>query len=130
MQTIHADDIMDTLLAWWLAERRAAVAELGYPKECPSTAGYRHKGRWGEDDDTADHQLMARLFAKITFIVGNLPHMQRAALYAYIPAQAAGGHVWRSASVPVEMQEEVLGTALETVRRELSAGVDNTKALR
>lgn len=123
LQTIQADDLMQTLLAWWQAERRASMAELGYPKECPSTAGYRHKGRWGDDDDTTDHKLVTRLYARITFVVNNLPPMQRSALYAAIRSEASGFQVWRSARVPIEMQEEVLQAALETVRRELAAGL-------
>lgn len=110
------DDLDDWLLIWWLSERRAGLAPLGMPRECPSTRGYRSTAIWAADDDSDAHDR-AGVARAVGAAVAKLEPQQRSAVHMHARNLAAGAEVWQSARV--SQAEALLAAALVSLHRGL-----------
>ena len=116
------EDLDDWLLIWWMAERRAGLAPLGLPRECPSTRGYRSTAIWASDHGDDDAHDRAGLVRLVGAAVAALQPAHRAAVHAHARNLAAGATVWRSARAGSEDAAAavlVLTAALESLHRGL-----------
>lgn len=92
------EDLADLLLLWWIAERGADLAQLGMPRECPSTRGYRPRGRDSEDLQEAATYLV--VVQAVQFAVDALEGPERAAAHVLARNLATGADVWASSRIP------------------------------
>ncbi len=116
------EDLDDWLLIWWMAERRAGLAPLGLPRECPSTRGYRSTAIWASDHGDDDAHDRAGLVRLVGAAVAALEPAHRAAVHTHARNLAAGAVVWQSARVgPAE--EAAAGAALMLALESLHRGL-------
>lgn len=115
------DDLAELLMLWWLAERGAELAQLGMPRECPSTRGYRSGGHWDAEngvDEARGRSVIVRAVAKA---VEALPNAQRAAAHVMTRNLVTGAAVWVSSRLPTEpaARQRVFDQAIDSLMRTL-----------
>lgn len=105
MTDLGTDELHALLGLWWRYERQHDLSQLGYPRECPSTKGYRSGGRWDDDSGASDVDDRGRLARRIGLIVERLQPQHRSALHVLARNAATGAAVWRSDRLPSDAAE-------------------------
>lgn len=118
---LSTEDLHELLGLWWRYERQHDLSQLGYPRECPSTRGYRSGGSRDDDNGAADVDARGRLAQRVGTIVERLEPQHRAALHVLARNAATGVSVWRSARLPSDTTElqRVIAAALAAFAKAL-----------
>lgn len=90
--------VLYALGLWWASDRRTLCAGMGYPRECPSTRGYRSGYRGGDAETDADE--LADIVRAVSRAVDVLPRDQQLCAGVLARAEATGAAVWRSQRLP------------------------------
>lgn len=105
-------DVRTLLVQWWRDESEW-MPVLGYPRECPSTAGYRASRQYDSDNGALDSSLHARQIARTAEIVHAMRDPYRAAIYAYARASATGTDPrWAGEPDSADDRRDLIGSAL------------------
>lgn len=92
--------VLHALGLWWASDRHAMCAGMGYPRECPSTRGYRGGYRGGDAEADADE--LADIVRAVYLAVDGLPSDQQLCAGVLAKAEATGAAVWRSPRLPTD----------------------------
>lgn len=111
------DDALSLLVLWWRAEAQWSPVE-GFPRECPSTTGWRASRQYdfGVDSNGAGETAeRGALIRHVGHVVNSLEEPYRTALYLLARNRATGVSVWRSPRLPEDADEraELVAEALQ-----------------
>ena len=93
------------LLVMWHRHEAAWLPVEGYPRECPSTAGYRPSRQWDSENGAQESEDSSRTVARVGEVLHGLPEPCRAALMILARNRATGCSVWTSARLPQDRDE-------------------------
>lgn len=102
--TISRSDTLELLVLWWRYESQQQHVD-GYPRECPSTAGYRASRQYDDGNGALETDARGLLAARVGHAVDSLPEPYRTALYMLARNRALGAEVWRSPRLPEDGDE-------------------------
>jgi hypothetical protein len=102
--TISRSDTLELLVLWWRYESQQQHVE-GYPRECPSTAGYRASRQYDTENQAFETDARGLLAQRVGHAVDSLPEPYRTALYVLARNRATGAEVWRSPRLPAHDDE-------------------------
>ena len=87
----------------------------GYPRECPSTAGYRASRQYDSDNGSSDADNLSRLVHHIGGVIEQMEDPHRTAIKLFARNRATGASVWRSPRLPddKELAAEITQEAIE-----------------
>jgi hypothetical protein len=106
--------LIEVLVLWYRSESSYLPVE-GYPRECPSTAGYRASRQHDDLNGAQETDARGRLIARVGAVVNGFDDPYRAALYTLARNRATGSGVWRSARLPDDdmARAEITAKALD-----------------
>ena len=106
-------DTIGLLVLWWRYESQIPAVE-GYPRECPSTAGYRASRQYDSDNGAFETDERGQLASRIGYIVNGMDEPYRTALHILARNRATGSAVWTSPRLPQDKDEraEVVSEAV------------------
>lgn len=107
-------DAIGLLVLWYRCEQAGALRVLGYPAECPSTAGYKASRQYDSENGAAEQDERGSMAKAVGGIVNAMPEPYRTALYCLARNRATGVSAWSSARLPADKDEraEVVSEAL------------------
>lgn len=107
-------DALDLLVLWHRWEASHDLDGLGYPRECPSTAGYRASRQWDDANGAMECDERGQLARRIGYVVQSIPDPYRTALHLLARNRACGVNVWSSPRLPADKEQraEVVSEAL------------------
>jgi hypothetical protein len=107
-------DCIDLLVLWWRYESQQPHVD-GYPRECPSTAGYRASRQYDDCNGAMETDGRGLLAQAVGRVVADIQDPYRAALHLLARNHATGVQVWTSVRLPADAAERaaVLDKALE-----------------
>ena len=109
-------DLLSLLALWWRWERSHDLDGLGYPRECPSTAGYRPSRQYDSDSGADEIDALGRTAIRVAAAVHALDDPWRTAAYILARNRATGIDVWSSPRLPADKTERAVILS-ETVER-------------
>jgi hypothetical protein len=111
---ILRDDAIGLLVLWYRCEQAGALRSLGFPPECPSTAGYKASRQYDDTNGAAEQDERGTMAKAVGVIVNGMDEPFRTALYFVARNHATGVQVWRSPRLPEDKEEraEIVGEAL------------------
>jgi hypothetical protein len=107
-------DIHDMLVLWHRRESLWNPVE-GYPRECPSTAGYRASRQYDSDNGASESDHTSMVISHVDDVVKAMDEPFQTAIKLFARNRATGASVWRSQRLPQDQQEvaEITQEALE-----------------
>jgi hypothetical protein len=113
-------DLVELLVLWYRYESQWTPVE-GYPRECPSTAGYMASRQYDDQNQAAETDARGQLAAHIGRIVAGIDEPWRSALAMVARNRSSGAAVWRSARLPEadDARAEVVAEAMELFAEQL-----------
>jgi hypothetical protein len=97
----EAIDPIELLILWWRVESCWTPVE-GYPKECPSTQGYRASRQHDGDNGAAETDARGKLASHIGAVIARIEEPHRTALAFLARNRSSGASVWVSPRLPAD----------------------------
>ena len=94
-------DLIELLCLWWRHESQWTPVE-GYPRECPSTAGYRASRQYDDQNGSQEADARSQLAVHIGHIVAAIEEPYRSALHMVARNRSSGVSVWVSPRLPAD----------------------------
>lgn len=93
-------DPIELLVLWWRYERSHDLSGMGYPKICPSCAGYQASRQYDDTNGADATDALGKLAIHIGHAVDRVEQPWRTALHVTAKNHAMGLAVWTSARLP------------------------------
>ena len=100
MKREETPDLIELLVLWYRVQQAGALAQLGYPNECPSTKGWRASRQYDDGNSAAETDARGELAKAVGVIVDGMPEPHRTALYVLARNRATQVSVWTSPRLP------------------------------
>lgn len=97
------DDLISLLVLWHRLEDIGHVA--GYPKECPSTVGWRASRQYDDCNGAFETSARGVVALNLGWEVDQLPEPHRTSLYILARNRASGVNVWTSPRLPADAED-------------------------
>jgi hypothetical protein len=97
-------DLLGLLALWWRYESQQ-LPVLGYPRECPSTAGYKTSRQYDDGNGAAETDERGMLAKAVGHAVDSIEEPYRTALYIAARNRVTGVSDWISPRLPVDQDE-------------------------
>lgn len=94
-------DLIELLCIWWRHESQWTPVE-GYPRECPSTAGYRASRQYDDQNGAQETAAIGQLAVHVGHIVAAMHEPYRTALHMLARNRSSGVSVWVSPRLPAD----------------------------
>ena len=100
----YTANLLDLLALWWRYESQQ-LPVLGYPRECPSCAGYKTSRQYDDGNGAAETDARGLVAVAVGRAVDSLPEPFRTALYLTARNRVTGVAVWFSPRLPEDKDE-------------------------
>jgi len=120
MEQTDTERLIGMLVLWWRYESQWSPVD-GYPKECPSTAGYRASRQYDDTNGAFETDAIGRMAGAVGIAVSRVPDPWRTALHFLARNRATGLDVWSSARLPPNRADidRITDEALEKIAGEV-----------
>lgn len=117
---ISDEDALELLATWWRHEANWTPVE-GFPKECPSTRGWRSSRQWDDANGALDGDHDHRVAVYVGHVISTIGEPCRSALYVMARNRVVGVQVFDSPRLPADTRarELVMQDAIDKFRAAL-----------